>query len=293
MRYSIKSDGAFAERFLRATLLIIIAAAVFPTAANARVEVDPEVTIELYNDACDHYEQADFVGAKDRFLAAVLAKWKNPDLFYNLGNSYFRMGDLGRAILFYERAKELAPRDASIAYNLNLARSRIVDKIEPSEHNILAQLFMDIHSLFNVNEWTVVSLTLYLVFMALVLATIILRGEPKREEPDVKARPPRRLLVRIAVPVFVLVLFSATNTVIKVRSYSARDYGVVVADVVKARSGPKDEFAEVFELHSGTKVRVQGSKGAWFQISLESGLSGWLPKESLEVISYAYGQEQA
>ncbi len=293
MRYPIKSGGASAERFLRTVMLVIFAIAVFPAAANARVAIDPKVTVELHNDACDHYEQGDFVGAKDRFLAAVLARWKNPYLFYNLGNSYFRMGDLGRAILFYERAKNLAPRDASIAYNLNLARSRIVDKVEPSKHNILAQLFMSIYLLFNVNEWTVVSLTLYLVFMALGLATVILRGEPKREEPDAKTRPLRRLLKRIAAAVLALVLFSAINTVIKVRSYSGCDYGIIVAAAVKARSGPKDEFAEVFELHSGTKVRVRSSKDDWFQISLESGLSGWLPKDALEVISYAYGQEQA
>ena len=255
-----------------------------PAASHARVQVDPEVTIELYNDGCDYYEQDDFVGAKDRFLAAALVRWQNPDLFYNLGACYFRMGDLGRAILYYERAKELAPRDASITYNLDLARSRIVDKIEPTERNILAQLFMDIYSLFNVNEWTVVSLSLYLALMAAVFAIILLKLGAKRAGSAAK-KSVRRMLVRIGAALLILTLFCGTNTVIKVCAFNALDYGIVVAEAMKARSGPKENFAEVFELHSGTKVRIQTTKDDWYQISIETGLSGWLPKESVEAIN--------
>ena len=255
-----------------------------PAVSHARVQVDPKVTVELYNDGCNSYEHDDFAGARDRFLAAALTRWQNPDLFYNLGNCYFRMGDLGRAILYYEKAKSLAPRDASIAYNLDLARSRIVDKVEPTESNILVQLFADVHSLFNVNEWTVISLSLYLALMAVVIAVILLKGDAKDEGGGAR-RSVRRILTRIAAVLLILTAFCTANTLIKARDLNAADYGIVVADAVKARSGPKDEFAEVFELHSGTKVRIQASKDDWHQISIETGLSGWLPKDSVEIVN--------
>jgi len=282
------SARPFAEGLRRMALLAFIAVMACPAASHARVEIDPEVTIELYNDGCDHYEQDDFVGAKDRFLAAALVRWQNPDLFYNLGACYFRMGDLGRAILYYERAKELAPRDASIAHNLELARSRIVDKVEPTERNILVQLFVDIYSLFNVNEWTVISLSLYLTLMAVVIAVILLKGETKREGSGPRRKSVRRMLIRIGATLLILTLFCGTNTVIKVRAFNALDYGIVVAEAMKARSGPKEEFAQVFELHSGTKVRIQTTKDDWYQISIETGLSGWLPKESVETINSSF-----
>jgi len=281
---STNSVRPFAEGLWRTALFVIIAVMACPAASHARVQVDPNVTIELYNDGCDHYEQDDFAGARDRFLAAALARWQNPHLFYNLGNCYFRMGDLGRAILYYERAKQMAPRDASITYNLDLARSGIVDKVEPTERNVLAQLFTDIYSLFNVNEWTVTSLSLYLALMAVVIAVILLKNEAKREGSRARREAARRMLVRIGAVLLILAVFCGTNTAIKVRAFNARDLGIVVAEAVKARSGPREEFAEVFELHTGTKVRIQVSKDDWFQISIETGLSGWLPKESVETI---------
>ncbi|MBN1591943.1 MAG: tetratricopeptide repeat protein [Candidatus Coatesbacteria bacterium] len=277
--------------FARSVSILALVMLLIPAIAHARAEIDPKVTLELYNDGCDSYEKGDFAGARDRFLAAALVKWKNPDLFYNLGNSYFRTGDLGRAILYYERAKELAPRDDSITYNLHLAQSRIIDRIEPVEHNILAQLFIDIYSLFNPNEWSTISLSLYVTFMALAIAVILLRGEG--DDPESSRSKRRKLLMRIAGATLVLLLFSLTNTAIKIRSYNSLDDGIVVADAVKARSGPGEKFAEVFELHSGSKVRVQTITDGWYQISLESGLSGWLPGDSLEIISGAYGLEEA
>jgi len=273
-----------ADGFRRIALFVFIAVMACTVESHARVQIDPTAPLELYNDGCDHYEQDDFVGAKDRFLAAALVNWQNPDLFYNLGNCYFRMGDLGRAILYYERAKELAPRDASITHNLDLARSRIVDKIEPSERNILAQMFVDIYSLFNVNEWTVISLALYLALMAVVIAATLLKSGAKSEESEARKGTARRMLVRIGAALLVLGLFCWINTTIKVRAFNARDCGIVVAKAMKARSGPREEFAEVFELHSGTSVRIQASKDGWYQISIETGLSGWLPKESVEAI---------
>ncbi|MBN2207845.1 MAG: tetratricopeptide repeat protein [Candidatus Coatesbacteria bacterium] len=274
----------FGEHFGLIFLLLFTGATACPSASHARVTVDPKVTVELYNDGCDSYERDDFAGAKDRFLAAALTRWQNPALFYNLGNCYFRLGDLGRAILYYEKAKRLAPRDASIAYNLDLTRSRIIDKVEPTERNILVQLFVDVYSLFNVNEWTAISLSLYLALMAVVIAVILLKGEAI-DEGEGARRSARRILAQIAVILAILTALSATSTLVKARAFNAGDCGIVVADAVKARSGPKDEFAEVFELHSGTKVRIQATRDDWHQISIETGLSGWLPKESVEIVN--------
>ncbi len=273
-----------ARRSLVVMLIVFVISVACPTLLPARTQFDPAVVIELYNDGCGHYEQDDFVGAKDRFLAAALTRCQNPDLFYNLGNCYFRMGDFGRAILNYEKARRLAPRDASIAHNLSLARSSIVDKIEPEHHNILAQLFLDIYSLFNVNEWTIVSLSLYGAFMVLLIAFVVLKGRSRGMEARPGREKTRRIILRIAAVFLILVLFCGTNTVIKAYAFSNHNYGIVVSNLVKARSGPKDESAKVFELHSGTEVRVRNKMADWYQISIQSGLTGWLPKKSIETI---------
>ena len=273
-----------ARRSLVVMLIVFVISVACPALLPARTQFDPAVVIELYNDACSHYEQDDFAGAMDRFLAAALTRCQNPDLFYNLGNCYFRMRDFGHAILNYEKARRLAPRDASIAHNLSLARSSIVDKIEPPHHNILAQMLLDIYSLFNVNEWTIVSLSLYVAFMALLIAFVILKGKPRGMEARAGRDKTRKIILRIAVIFLILVLFCGINTGIKAHSFSNHNYGIVVSDLVKARSGPRDEFAKVFELHSGTEVRVRNKVDNWYQISIQSGLTGWVPQKSVETI---------
>jgi len=280
-----RDAGHFAaQRPLAVILIVFLFSVACPAPAPARTEFDSTPVIELYNDGCSHYAEDDFAGARDRFLAAAQTRCQSPDLFYNLGNCYFRLGDFGHAILYYEKARRLAPRDASIAHNLSLARSRIVDKIEPEHHNILAQLFLDIYSLFNVNEWTIISLSVYVVFMALLTVFVVLKGKSKEMEARTGREKARRSILRIAAIFFILLLFSGTNTVIKARAFNNHNYGIVVSDLVKARSGPRDEFAKVFELHSGAKVRLRNKMDDWYQISIQSGLTGWVPQKSVETI---------
>lgn len=244
-------------------------------------ESEQASALNLYNQGCALYEKSDFKGARESLLQAASTGWQNPALFYNLGNCYFRLGDLGRAILYYEKAKQLAPRDASIAHNLSLSRARIVDKVEPEDRNILAELFIDLHRLLNTNEWTVFSVAAYLALMSLL---ILLRFLKSGGEEDGKTGT-RRILGRLAVLALLALVFCGTNALVKIYVHRTHTYGVVVAEVEEARSGPGESFAEVFQLHSGTKVRIRNEQKDWRHVSLDAaGLSGWLPRRSVENI---------
>lgn len=232
---------------------------------------DPAKALALYNQGCDLYENKQFDRAKEKFLEAASLGWQHPHLFYNLGNCYFRLKDFGRAILFYEKALTLAPRDAAIAYNLGLAREMIVDKVQPKKRNIIAELFLGIYSLLNINEWTVASLGIYLLLMLTVILGLL-----------VKARAYTRVLKRIAVIALVVLVFCAVNAGAKIYASKCHAFAIVVLEEAKARSGPGADFAEVFVVHSGTKVRIMGEHQDWAQVSLEGGLSGWLPKSAVE-----------
>lgn len=245
-----------------------------------------QVSIELYNDGCDLYEKRDFDGARERFLAAGLTRWQHPALFYNLGNTYYRLGDWGRSILYYEKAKELSPRDESIEHNLRVVQERIIDKVTRGESSLVGQVFVGLYRMFTVNEWTYITLVVYLVTIALILILILVRRKKHEGSPENGAKTLRKITARAAVVALVILLYCASNTAVAIHSHSCLVYGVVVVDSQPGRSGPADSFAEVFEVHSGTKIRVlrEDEGGNWYQVKLPNGLSGWLPKPSLGII---------
>jgi len=270
----------------RTSLLSICALALILLPAfsgRAFSEPDPKTAIDLYNEGCIHYEQKDYEGAKDRFLTLVFADWHNADLFYNLANSYFRMGDFGRAILYYEKAKRISPRDDSIAHNLKLARANIIDKTEPADRNIVSELLVGVHSMLSLNEWTIISLVLYLLVMLSLAVILITRDTLLKADNSGARNVIIKISKRVLIVSLILLLYCGTNTLVKAYA-SSLESGIVVAKQVKVRSGPSEDFAEVFELHSGTSARIHTTKEGWRQISIPSGLSGWLPKESLATI---------
>jgi hypothetical protein len=220
------------------------------------------------------YQESDFPGALEAYQTVLAAGFEGADLYYNMGNAYFKTGDLGNSILSYERALTLRPRDPDILANLELARSLTADEIEP-----LPRFWV-----FSVLSWWVNLLPLA-GLMALVTAAYLL----------VAAGLCVRILsyrVRVvgwatwvAGGATLILLVFGTTLLAREGVIGGTEWGIIMAEEVAVQSAPSDEDdLTLFRVHEGTKVRIDQDTDTWSEVVLEDGRVGWVPSEALEAI---------
>ncbi len=218
------------------------------------------------------YESGRYIEAALIYEQLIDQGYESGALYYNLGNAYFKQGDLGRAILNYRRAEKLYPRDPDIRTNLKIARDQRADVYEiagdvfaiESTTNPINRLTLDELALFTLAAWAVLAL--------LVLVLLFTR------RPAI-----RNGAVYASVVVGLTLLLSAAVTGERWYSESAGHEVVVVAELVDVVSGPGTNYTQEFTLHGGSEARMLEQRGSWSRLSLPDGdLQGWVPSSAVE-----------
>ena len=227
---------------------------------------------ELFAEGNRLYQQEDYQGALDNYLRIHEGGFESPDLYYNIGNAYFKANELGRAILFYERARRLAPNDADILANLELARSLGADAIVP-----LPRFW-----LFRVGSWWMRlfprSLLVGLALAGYLMATGGIVMLVLRAGAAAWAR-------RAALTGGVLVVLLGGTLAVRESGFGQAREAVVLAAEVGVQSAPSDDPAlQLFVIHEGTRVRVDRRSADWLEVVLEDGKVGWVRAEVLEEV---------
>jgi tetratricopeptide (TPR) repeat protein len=228
---------------------------------------------ELIAKGNQFYQSGNFDKAAELYQQVVTSGYESPVLYYNLGNSYYRLGKIGYAILNYERAQKLAPGDEDITHNLALANSRIVDKIDNIPPFFLFKWWESLLAFFTISGWTYTAYFFYI----LVLLSIGLFFFTKS--------PFRQKLSLYSAAGFILLLI-ITSSLLAIRMNRELNYknGVVIEQAVTAKLSPDDKSADAFVLHEGIKVRLEDKVNDWVRIRLKDGKVGWLPEKDLRAI---------
>ena len=230
--------------------------------------------VEFYQEGNRLYQEGDFENALTSYLRLVEGGFESGEVYYNIGNTYFKLGDLAPSILYYERARRLIPADADVQANLELARSLTVDEIVP-----LPRFW-----LFNAAEWWVdllprtfliaVVTASYLLGMSAVLVLILRRGAAVA-----------RWGGRVATASGVVFLLLGLNLAVREFEVGRAQEAVVFQPQVDVMSAPlNDETLTVFTVHEGTKVQIDRLSDEWAEVALEDGRVGWVPVGVLETI---------
>jgi tetratricopeptide (TPR) repeat protein len=195
------------------------------------------------------------------------------ELYYNLGNAYYKAKRIPDAILNYERAKKLSPNSDEINFNLQLANSQIVDKIAPLPEFFVKKWIKSFANYFSSNSWAIISLVsfvLALVFAGFYLFSLKLWL--------------KKLSFWMGLITLIISLTSFVNSNYQKRAITNKVEAIVINPSVTVKSSPDDNGTDLFVIHEGIKVQLIDAVGEWHEIKLPDGNKGWLKISDIEKI---------
>ena len=220
----------------------------------------------------DAYKNGNFAEAADFYEKVIDENFEDAFVYYNLGNAYFKSNNIAHALLAYERAHFLNPRDKDIKNNLLYARLFSTDKIASIYSDNLLGEFWDIIRLITYKETIIATIALSLiaaVFLFIYIVTI--RGKS------------RRIMLNLSISFWILTLFFLAIFVTKMNDTWFLKTAIVMSPSVDVSSSPTEGGEHLFTLHSGTRVAVLDNYGTSSRIILEDGRrDGWVPSNGIE-----------
>lgn len=233
-----------------------------------------ETQENLFKEANKTYEAEDFEKAIELYESIVDSGPYNGYVFFNLGNAYFRRGDLGKAVLNYERAKRLIPRYEDLRVNYE----RAIENLEDAEFNEFREkrvplALRGLCQALSLNEVLALTASILMISALLVQLRLVWNNTSYYALSNY-------LLSFFLIMVIILLLVGT----FKFRAEILTDSAIVIEQVVDVRSGPGTEQGIVFSIHQGTEVEIKRKRGEWTQVSLPNGYAGWLPAKQIQQV---------
>jgi tetratricopeptide (TPR) repeat protein len=252
------------SRRIRFLIMGLLVSLLLPIVAKTENE---KSAMECFFEANQAYQNDLFQEAANGYLELIENGFENGHIDYNLGNTFFRLNDLGKAILYYERARLLMPRDSDLIFNLSHARNQALDAVSDSRRFPLN----DVLGLDSVN--------LYEAFFAFTLMNVFFFG---------------MLFIRLfkkAEWTYYLSIFLAIGVGIGACAFTLKGYelitddrAVVISKEVEVRAGPDPGDTVLFKIHEGAVVHYERSEGDWVLLHLSKDKRGWAESKQVERI---------
>ena len=258
-----KIEEAMKRRRPSSKTAVLLLLLIVPLTGHAvtKAEADSAFVRGEYQQAIKDYE-------------ALLKQGASADLYYNLGNAYYRSENITRAVLNYERALLLSPGDRDIRFNLQIARSKTIDKIVPESEMFFFTWYRSLVNLMSVDAWAWTAL----VSLALVIILLLIYLFSER----IWLRKIGFFGGLVLLALFVLSNIFAWQ---QKQDLLFRKGAIIVSPSVTVKSTPAVNGTDLFILHEGTKVSItDGSMKGWTGIRIADGKEGWVESKMMEAI---------
>ena len=221
------------------------------------------------------YENGRFAESAQAYEQLVAQGVHDSAVYYNLGNAYFRQGDVGRAIFNYQRAAQLAPRDADIQANLTMARAQAIDQLPAASSSPLENFASTTRQYLTLNEMALLALGLWFLFGIVWLVY--------RQLGNGRSKEGLQYVLILSGLLMVIATFSLGS---RIYGENNRQQAVVIAEVVDVSAGPSADTITEFDLHSGAEIELLEQRGEWVRLALSGGqVQGWVPVGAVAVYS--------
>ena len=245
------------------------ATAAEPTATEPTT-TDAEALWDMANTA---YNEGNFEKAAASYEQILSQNLHSAALYYNLANAYFKQGELGKALLNYNRASRIAPGDEDIRHNQEYAEKMTKDSIEKIPEFFLTTWLRSVRGAMSCTAWTVLSIVMLAV--ALVMALLYLLAQRMSLRKVGFYSMAVALLLVVATSIFAI---SERNQLV------GRSEAIVMSTAASVKSSPDRSATELFVLHEGTKVSIGATTDGWAEVRIADGRKGWIEDKRIERI---------
>ena len=258
-----KIEGSMKKRRTTAKATVLLLLLFLPLSGHAvtKAEADSAYIRGQYQQAIKDYEM-------------LLKQGASADLYYNLGNAYYRSENITRAVLNYERALLLSPGDREIRFNLQIARAKTIDKIVPESEMFFFTWYRSLVNLMSVDAWAWTALIALALLIVLLLVYLFSDRIWLRK-------------VGFFGGFVLLILFALSNLFAwqQKQDLLFRKGAIVISPSVTVKSTPAKNGTDLFILHEGTKVSItDGTMKGWMGIRIADGKEGWIESNMIEEI---------
>jgi tetratricopeptide (TPR) repeat protein len=228
---------------------------------------------DILKEAEKAYDSKKYQEAIELYEKLISEGYKSYQLYFNLGNAYYRNNDLGKAIYYYELARKAEPNDEDVRINLGIASAKTIDKIDSKENFFISAVKTNILSSFSTATWawlTIISLFGAAVFFFLfVSSTHVLL---------------KRISFLLSCVLVISFVFTYGLGYSAVKARYENKFAIILAKEIKIMNEPTAMAKVKFTLHEGTKIRVVENNGDWLLIKLDNGNEGWVKINDVGII---------
>lgn len=230
-------------------------------------------TISISETIPELYKTQDYQSVIDLCEQTVANGSESAELYYNLGNAYFKMNELPKAILNYEKALLLSPNDKDIQYNLAFAYSQQPDNIEHLSLGFLPRMYQKFYRLLVVDTWAILGIIFAVIFAVSVCLFLF---------SQVLFRKKIALVSLLCGIVFGILSVCCANS--RYKELNNHEYAIVIEPTTSIKTEPTVTSMDLATIHGGIKVKIIEEAFGWLKVELGNGKEGWIMKEYIERI---------
>ncbi len=231
---------------------------------------NPETTLEKANSA---YQNQDYQTALDNFLKVYNEGYENADLFYNIGNCYYRVGKLGNSILFLKKALKLDSTHKKAKRSLEYVLTMTKDKQQLENEEVVSKYLKNIISSISLNNLA--------VFVLIIITLIIFTFHIIIHKYSGKDRTVPYFFITVLI---ILLIPALVTSGYKLKKLNSHNEAVLTTETAIGYSGPSSDFTRVFTIHEGMILKIEKIQDDWALVQLSNGIGGWIKLDALSRI---------
>ncbi|HEY9186103.1 MAG TPA: tetratricopeptide repeat protein [Salegentibacter sp.] len=224
----------------------------------------------LFEKANTQYAEGNYEEAISLYEQIIENNETSVAVYYNLGNSHYKLNNVGPSIYYYEKALQLDPNDEDVQNNLAFARNMTLDAIPEAETRGFSRFINELVSMFSYNTWGVLAI-IFSVLLAVFFVIYYFHSQPLV----------KRIFFGGAVFMFILMAASVFFAFQQQEIQLNNKFAIIYVEEAEIRNEPSQRAGNAFTLHEGTKARVLEDYQGWVKLELANGTQGWTLDDNL------------
>ena len=241
---------------------------VSPSILSAQINVE-----NIFSQANELYNKGSYIEAINNYKEIIKNDFHSAELYYNLGNAYYRLDSIASSVYYYEKALQLNPNDREIIDNLELINKTLVDEIDPITTPLIESILNRASNIFYFETWGYISIFFSFLIVALFLSYYFANS----------SRVKRLTFVLLCIS-SIFILVSLINGNKGYNNYINNEYAVIYSYETDLKTEPNYRSETLFMLHEGTKIQVLENYNNWIKIRLVNGQVGYIQLIDVKIL---------